>query len=80
MKWRSSYYDYLGGSFGFGRADLMCSLALFDDDPNLLSTFEPNIMRMTSDDLQRVARDYLRSTNRTSLVLATGTEEESDDA
>ena len=80
VKWRSFYYDYLGGTFGFGRADLMASLALFDDDPMQINDFEKNIMAVTADQVRDVAREYLRPTNRTSLVWAVGEKEGGPDA
>jgi hypothetical protein len=33
VKARSAYYTDLDRLFGFGRADLLASLALFDNDP-----------------------------------------------
>jgi predicted Zn-dependent peptidase len=69
VKWRSDYYDQISSFFGFGRADLLASLALFDDDPSLINSFEREMMNVTPELLQKTAQEYLRPTNRTTLVL-----------
>ncbi len=75
IKWRSAYYDAINAAFGFGRADLLASLALFDDDPEQINRFEAEIMAVTPEMIQQTAREYLRSTNRTILVLEAGAAE-----
>src|SRR5690606_39502834 len=47
VKMRSSLYDELGGSFGLGRADLLCSFALFDDDPARINTLGEECKKVT---------------------------------
>ena len=37
VKVRSALYDAVDGFFGFGRADLLASYALFDDDPSKIN-------------------------------------------
>ncbi|SNT27098.1 Predicted Zn-dependent peptidase [Ekhidna lutea] len=69
VKIRSSLYDNLGGFFGFGRADLLCSFALFDDDPSRINNIESEFKKVTVEDVNRTIKDYLRSSNRTILTL-----------
>jgi predicted Zn-dependent peptidase len=54
---------------GLGRGDLMASFALFDDDPTKINRLEPEFMKVTPEMIQKAAREYLRSTNRTILTL-----------
>lgn len=72
VKWRSAYYDQINSFFGFGRADLLASLALFDDDPARINEFERGMIAVTPELIQATAIEYLRSTNRTTLVLEAG--------
>jgi predicted Zn-dependent peptidase len=72
VKWRSAFYDTVGENFGFGRADLLASLALFDDNPALINEFEAKIMAVTPEQIQKTAQEYLRPTNRTLLWLEAG--------
>ncbi|MGI8995361.1 MAG: M16 family metallopeptidase [Pyrinomonadaceae bacterium] len=70
-KVRSSLYNTLGVLNGFGRADLLASFALFDDDPARINTLEAQFRKVTPAILQRTAKEYLRPTNRTVLVVET---------
>jgi predicted Zn-dependent peptidase len=70
VKFRSQLYNTLGTQFG--RADLLASFALFDDDPARINRLETEIARVTPELIQRTAREYLRSTNRTILTLTPG--------
>jgi zinc protease len=69
VKLRSNFYDNVGGFFGFGRADLLASFALFDDDPARINTLEDQFKKVTPELMQKTAREYLRSTNRTILIV-----------
>jgi predicted Zn-dependent peptidase len=69
VKLRSSFYDNLGDLFGFGRADLLASFALFDDDPSRINRIEAEFRKLTPEVVQRTAREYLRPTNRTVLTI-----------
>lgn len=69
VKMRSSLYDDLGGSFGLGRADLLCSFALFDDDPSRINTLEEEFKKVTVDLMHATIESFLRPTNRTVLVV-----------
>ena len=79
VKWRSAYYDEINSYFGFGRADLLASLALFDDNPTLINEFEKGMRAVTPEMIQKTAQEYLRSTNRTTLVLEAGAAEKEQD-
>jgi predicted Zn-dependent peptidase len=68
-KMRSDLYDQIEQLFGFGRADLLASFALFDDDPSRINTLEAEFRKVTPAILQRTAQEYLRSTNRTILTI-----------
>ena len=80
IKLRSDFYDALTGNFGFGRADVLASLALFDDNPALINEFEGGIMSVTPEQILATAREYLRSSNRTILVLEPGAAEPTEGA
>ena len=71
-KVRSSLYDTLSQFGGFGRADLMASYALFDDDPSKIDTLEAQFHKVTPEMIERTAREYLRKTNRTVLLIEPG--------
>jgi zinc protease len=70
-KLRSNFYDTVGSLNGFGTADLLASFALFDDNPARINQLEPEFRRVTPKLLQATAREYLRSGNRTVLVVET---------
>ena len=72
VKWRSDYYEQVSSTFGFGRADLLASLALFDNNPGLINEFEKGMQMVTPELIQRTAQEYLRSSNRTTLELVAG--------
>jgi predicted Zn-dependent peptidase len=72
IKMRSSLYDSMTQFGGFGRANLLACFALFDDDPAKINTLEANFRSVTPDLLQSTAREYLRRTNRTVLILEPG--------
>lgn len=72
VKWRSNYYDQVSSTFGFGRADLLASLALFDDNPALINEFEKGMRAVTPELILQTAKEYLRSSNRTTLTLVAG--------
>lgn len=67
-KIRSQLYDQIEATFGFGRADLLASFALFDDDPSKINKLESEFMKVTPELLQKTAQEYLRPTNRTVLL------------
>jgi len=69
VKMRSALYDEVEGFFGFGRADLLASFALFYDDPHRINQIEEQFAKVTPELIQRTAQEYLRPTNRTVLVV-----------
>jgi zinc protease len=71
-KMRSSLYDTLTQFGGFGRADLMACYALFDDDPSRIDSLESEFRKVTPELVERTAREYLRRTNRTVLLIEPG--------
>jgi len=69
VNFRSSFLESLeGGTIpGFGRADLLAALALYDDDPNRINTILGELDKVTAADIQQAARKYLVPANRTSI-------------
>lgn len=72
VKMRSDLYDTLGGMYGFGRADLLASFALFDGDPARINQIEDHLRAVTPELIQKTAQEYLRPTNRTVLLVEPG--------
>ncbi|HKQ78206.1 MAG TPA: pitrilysin family protein [Blastocatellia bacterium] len=52
------------------RAELLSAYAVFYNDPNLINTQFQKFAAVTKADLQRVARKYLKSSNRTVAIIA----------
>ncbi|HJY88810.1 MAG TPA: pitrilysin family protein [Candidatus Acidoferrum sp.] len=69
VKLRSSLYDTMGQFGGFGLMDLLASFALFDDDPARVNTLVSQFEKVTSEEVQKTAQEYLRPTNRTIVTL-----------
>ncbi|PKV75238.1 M16 family metallopeptidase [Pontibacter ramchanderi] len=69
VKMRSSLYDQVSASSGFGKADLLATFALFDDDPARINRLESEFRKVTPELLQKTIEEYLRPTNRTVLVV-----------
>lgn len=69
VKMRSQLYDNLGSTFGLGRADLLCSFALFDDDPARINDLESEFKKITPETINKTISEYLRKTNRTILKV-----------
>jgi len=80
VKIRSNIYDGIEGFFGFGRADLLASFALFDDDPQAINRMEENFRKVTPELMQKTAKEYLRPENRTILLIEPKAEEKKTDA
>ena len=68
QKARSSFYDILDYLSGFGRADLLASLALFDDRPQEINGLETAIDAVTPADIMATARQYLGANKRTVYI------------
>jgi zinc protease len=70
VKIRSDFYDTV--ERGFGRADLLASFALFDDNPARINTLEAEFAKVTPALMQKTAQEYLRAGNRTVLTVEPG--------
>jgi len=69
VKMRSAFYDKIEQTGGFGKADLLASFALFDDDPARINRLEAEFRSVTPALLQKTAQEYLRPANRTILII-----------
>jgi len=69
IKMRSTLYDILGGGLGIGKLNILASFALFYDNPSMINTLEDNFKKVTPELIQKTAKEYLRSTNRTILIV-----------
>jgi predicted Zn-dependent peptidase len=69
VKMRSDLYAMQESLFGFGRADLLASFALFDDDPARINGLEKEFAKVTPELIRKTAEEYLRPTNRTILAI-----------
>jgi predicted Zn-dependent peptidase len=72
LKLRSALYDDVGAYFGFGRADLLASFALFDGDPGRINRLEEEFDGVTPELVQATAAEWLRLGNRTVLMVDAG--------
>jgi len=72
LKMRSDLYNQIEGSYGFGKADLLASYALFNDNPADINSIEPRFAQITAAMIQHAAQEYLRPTNRTILTVIPG--------
>jgi predicted Zn-dependent peptidase len=57
---------------GYGRADLLATFALFDDNPQRINSIEKNLRSVTPELIQQTAQQYLDSRNRTILLVQAG--------
>jgi zinc protease len=68
VKWRSDYYSTLEGGRGsmprYGLMHLLACFTLFDNDPQLVNTILDGFLAVTREEVQAVARKYLRRENR----------------
>ena len=69
VKLRSNLYSTVEALSGFGRADLLASFALFDDDPGRINRLEAEFAKVTPAIIQKTAEEYLRRTNRTIMTI-----------
>ena len=67
VNFRSSFLENLESGGGFGRADLLAALALYDDDPNRINTILSDLEQITTLDVQQAAKRYLVPANRTTI-------------
>lgn len=71
VKMRSSLYDEIGGQNGIGLVDLLCSFALFDDNPARVNDLEAEFKKVTPELLSQTLKTYLQPQNRTLLFIQT---------
>jgi predicted Zn-dependent peptidase len=71
-KVRTGLYDVAGSSSRLGLVELLACYALFDDDPARINRIEEGFRAVTPELIREVAREYLRSSNRTVLELEAG--------
>ena len=71
-KIRAELYGMAASSTRFGLVDLLASFALFDDDPSEINRIEQHFRAVTPELITRVAREYLRPSNRTVLIVEPG--------
>jgi predicted Zn-dependent peptidase len=71
-KMRSNVYSNLEQFAGFGRANLLASFALFDDDPSLINRLEDEFAKVTPAIVRKTADEYLRPGNRTVYGIKPG--------
>ncbi|UWX56150.1 insulinase family protein [Maribacter litopenaei] len=69
VKIRSQLYDDIGGTFGLGRADLLCSFALFDDNPERINTLEDSFKEINPEIVKKTIDEFLIKSNRTVLTV-----------
>ena len=72
VKLRSGLYDTIAGQSGVGRADLLATFALFDDDPSRINALVDRFERVTPGLVRRTAQEVLRPENRTVITLEPG--------
>ena len=75
IKWRSDYYAMLEGGRGgympkYGLMHLLACFSLFDDQPQLVNTILDGFLQVTPEQVQAVARKYLRKENRAIVFRA----------
>jgi zinc protease len=69
VKWRSDYYSTLEGGRGgymprYGLMHLLACFTLFDNEPQLVNTILDGFLAVTREQVQEVAKKYLRPENR----------------
>ncbi|MCG8456055.1 MAG: insulinase family protein, partial [Holophagales bacterium] len=69
-----------GRMTGFGLADTLATLALFDDDPERINRFEEQLLQVTPEKVRETAVEYLRPTARTTFTLEAGATGEKEGA
>ena len=72
VKLRSTLYSQVENFGGFGRANLLASFALFDDDPARINRLEAEFAKVTPELVMRTAQEYLAPANRTILTIVPG--------
>lgn len=71
-KVRADLYSAVDPATRFGMVDLLAVGALWEDDPNWVNRLEAGFDQVTPELLLATAREYLRPTNRTILIIEPG--------
>jgi zinc protease len=84
VKWRSDYYSTLEGGRGgyiprYGLMHLLACFTLFDNDPQLVNTVLEGFLAVKREEIQVVARKYLRPENR-AIVFRTPVNKDAKEA
>jgi predicted Zn-dependent peptidase len=66
---RSGLYNLADPSTRFGLVDLLAVGALWENDPNWVNTLEAGFARVTPELVLATAKEYLRPTNRSILLV-----------
>lgn len=66
---RSNLYNFADPSTRFGLVDMLAVGALWEDDPSWINTLEAGFAQVTPELMLATAREYLRPTNRSILVV-----------
>src|SRR5437899_8913504 len=69
VKWRSDYYSTLEGGRGgymprYGLMHLLACFTLFDNEPELVNSILDGFLAVKREDIQAVAKKYLREDQR----------------
>jgi predicted Zn-dependent peptidase len=72
VKMRSDLYASIEQFAGFGKANLLASFALFDDDPGRINRLDDEFAKVTTALVQKTAAEYLRPANRTVYLIKPG--------
>jgi predicted Zn-dependent peptidase len=78
VKVRSDLYANLEQFSGFGKANILASFALFDDDPARINKLEAGFAAVTPAILQQTAQEYLRQGNRTVYTIKPGAKDKAE--
>jgi predicted Zn-dependent peptidase len=78
VKVRSDLYANLEQFSGFGKANILASFALFDDDPARINKLEAGFAAVTPAILQQTAQEYLRKGNRTVYTIKPGAKDKAE--
>jgi zinc protease len=84
VKWRSDYYSTLEGGRGgsmprYGLMHLLACFTLFDNEPRLVNTILDGFVDVKREEIQAVAKKYLRPENR-AIVFRTPVNKEAKEA
>ena len=75
IKWRSDYYAMLEGGRGgympkYGLMHILACFSLFDGEPQLVNSILDGFLQVTPEQVQAVAKKYLRKENRAIVFRA----------